>query len=176
MDPEYDWLSLKKGEEVVWADTPHEYSLVPALAIGLPLCLVLVGIPIVASAVLQHRNTNYVVTTDALYAKTGVLSRNVQRIEFGKVQDTSYQQSVLGTRFGYGTVDLSTAGGGGVEMQFRNIAEPREVQSLINERLGGDETGDEDAADVLDDILAELKAIRTAVEGEERDAADAPER
>lgn len=169
---DFDWLALDEGESVLWADTPHEMSLVPALVVGVPLSLVLVGIPIVVGAYLSHRNTNYVVTTAALYVKTGILSRNVQRIEFDKVQDTSYRQSFFGAQFGYGTVDVSTAGGTGVEMSFSNVADPQSLQSRINERIrtgrGGEE--DRDGAAVLDDILAELRAIRAAVEGGAEDA------
>ncbi|SEP24143.1 PH domain-containing protein [Halogranum amylolyticum] len=167
MDTEFDWLSLDDDEEVLWADTPHPYSLVPAFVVGVPLAFVLVGIPILVSAYLTYQNTNYVVTSTALYKKTGVLSRSVQRIEFDKVQDTSYRQSFFGAQFGYGTVDISTAGGAGVELSFQNVADPQQLQTLINERLRRREsrTGDGDKASVLDDILVELQAIRRAVEG-----------
>jgi uncharacterized membrane protein YdbT with pleckstrin-like domain len=165
-----DWLTLDDGESIVWADTPHEYSLVPVFAIGVPLSFVLVGIPILLAGYLQYKNTNYVVTTSALYRKTGVLSRNVQRIEFDKVQDTSYRQSFFGAQFGYGTVDVSTAGGTGIEMSFANVEDPQSIQQRINERIrSGRDTGegaDRDKAAVLDDIVTELRAIRAAVEGE----------
>lgn len=159
---QFGWLSLDAEEELLWGDTPHRLSLVLAVAVGLPLCLILIGIPIVVSSYLHHTNTNYVITSAAVYKKTGILSRSVKRIEFDKVQNTSYQQSFIGSRFGYGTVDIATAGTGGVEVRFRNVASPREVQTLINER-SADEAQDEENAEteaVLDEILAELQAIR----------------
>lgn len=166
-DGQFEWLTLDEDEEMLWGETPHRFSLVSSLVIGIPLCLVLVGIPIVISAYLHHTNTNYVVTTAAVYKKTGIFSRNVQRIEFDKVQNTSYQQSMIGSYFGYGTVDIATAGTGGVEMRFRSVAEPREVQTLINERSSEAHGGSSDEADVLDEILAELRAIRRTVETNE---------
>jgi len=111
--------------------------LIPALVVGLPLALILIGLLIIAGSYLQRENTQYVVTTDGLYKKTGVLSRDVQRIDFGKVQNTSYSQGFFGSRFGYGNVDISTAGGSGIEMQFRSVPEPREIQELINKRVKG---------------------------------------
>jgi uncharacterized membrane protein YdbT with pleckstrin-like domain len=164
----FDWLTLDEDETAVWADTPHELSLVPAFVVGVPLSFVLVGIPILVGAYLSYKNTNYVVTTTALYVKTGVLSRNVQRIEFDKVQDTSYRQSFFGAQFGYGTVDVSTAGGTGVEMSFTNVADPQALQRRINDRIRSDRDVDEDRdkAAVLDDIVTELRAIRAAIEGE----------
>ncbi|GAA0234907.1 PH domain-containing protein [Haladaptatus pallidirubidus] len=169
MDESFDWFSPDDGEEVIWAGKQHPYSLVPAFVVGIPLTLVVVGLVIMVSAYLSYQNTNYVVTNDALYKKTGVLSRNVQRIEFDKVQDTSYRQSFFGAQFGYGTVDISTAGGSGVEMSFDNVDAPRDLQSLINERnkkrgTGTDTEGDKNA--VLGEILAELRAIRDAVEND----------
>lgn len=168
MDAQFDWLTLDDEEEVLWADTPHPYSLVPAFIVGVPLAFLLVGIPILVSAYLTYQNTNYVVTSSGLYKKTGVLSRSVQRIEFDKVQDTSYRQGFFGTQFGYGTVDISTAGGSGVELRFDNVDGPQRLQTLINERIHEREerrTDSDDTTAVLDDILAELRAIRRTVEG-----------
>lgn len=170
VDPDQlDWLTLSEGERVVWSDGPHKSSLVPALVVGIPLSFVLVGLFIIAGAYLQRENTQYVVTTDALYTKTGVFSRDVQRIDFGKVQNTSYSQGVFGSWLGYGTVEISTAGGSGIEMAFNSVPDPRSVQERINERLrdereeSADEAGETPEA-VLDDIRNELRAIRAALE------------
>jgi len=181
MDTEFDWLTLDDDEAVLWADTPHPYSLVPSFIVGVPLSFVLVGIPLLVGSYLSHTNTNYVVTSDALYRKTGVLSRSVQRIEFDKVQDTSYSQTFLGAQFGYGSVNISTAGGSGIEMSFQNVADPQSLQTLVNERIkrrSGPETDAEGKAAVLDDILTELRAIRRAVEGDDETTGsdDAPDR
>lgn len=166
---EFEWLTLDEGEEVEWSGQPHEYSLVPALVVGIPLAVILVGIVIIVAAYLSRENTDYVITTDALYVKTGVLSRDVQRIGFEKVQDTSYSQDFFGTQFGYGHVEISTAGGSGVEMRFRSVPDPQAVQERVNRHIRGSAGrggGPEEKAAVLDDILAELRAIREAVEAE----------
>ncbi|QLC35010.1 PH domain-containing protein (plasmid) [Halarchaeum sp. CBA1220] len=178
LDPEtLDWLTLDADESVVWAGKPHESSLIPALVVGVPLSLVLVGLLVIAGAYLNRENTQYVVTTDALYRKSGVLSRDVQRIDFGKVQNTSYSQGFFGSRFGYGTVDVSTAGGSGVEMRFQSVPDPRAVQERINERVKaarGERAGEDEetAADVLDDVRDELRAIRRALEARDGDVSD----
>ncbi|WP_277555461.1 PH domain-containing protein [Halobaculum limi] len=166
----FDWLSLDPEEEVVWTGNPHSMSLVPALVIGIPLSLILIGLFIIASAYLTRENTEYVITTEALYKKRGILSRDVKRVGFEKVQDTSYTQGFFGTQFGYGDVDISTAGGSGVELRFDSVEDPKRIQELVNERIrardGRSRDGDaETKGDVLDDILTELRAIRTAVEG-----------
>lgn len=174
-----EWLTLDEDEAVEWTEKPHRSSLIPALVVGIPLSIVLVGLFIIAAAYFQRENTQYVVTTDGLYKKTGVLSRDVQRIDFGKVQNTSYSQGFFGSQYGYGTVDISTAGGSGVEMQFRSVPEPRQVQERINKRVktGRDESAtstEETKADVLEDILTELQAIRQSLDADrESSPADA---
>lgn len=166
-DASFDWLSLDDDETVVWSGKPHQSSLIPALVVGVPLSILLVGLFVIAAAYLQRENTEFVVTSDALYRKRGVLSRSVQRVEFGKVQNTSYSQGFFGQRFGYGTIEISTAGGSGIEMSFESVPDPKSVQELINKRIkGGARDAPDDEAAVLDEILDELRAIRTALESE----------
>ena len=160
------WLTLDEDEELLWSSRPHRYSLVPALAVGIPLSVVLIGLPIIAGAYLTYTNTSYVVTSAGLYKKTGVLSRDVQKIGFDKVQNTSYSQSAVGSYFGYGNVDVSTAGSGGTEMRFRSVPEPAEVQQRVNRQVKDAEPGDEGKADVLDEVLEELRAIRAELEAD----------
>lgn len=173
-----EWLTLDEDEEVLWASTPHKSSLVGALLVGVPLSLVLIGIPILVAAYLTYKNTNYVVSTRGLYRKKGIFSRDVKQIGFDKVQNISYSQSALGSSLGYGSVEISTAGSSGVELRFRSIPTPAAVQELISREIerregsGRDEEGDVDA--VLDEILAELKGIRQALDGQSSDDTVAP--
>jgi len=165
-----DWLSVDDDESIRWASTPHKYSVVPGLVIGIPLSFVLIGIPILVGSYLQYTNTNYVVTNKGLYSKRGILSRDVQQIGFDKVQNISYSQSAVGSSLGYGSVDVSTAGGSGVELKFRSIPEPAAVQELIAREIDSRQQGETDEADaaddVLDEILQELRAIRSAITDE----------
>lgn len=140
----FDWISLDRDEKIVWSGEPEIASIVPALAIGiLTLPLAGIGLLIMAAAYLTLENTDFVVTNQGLYKKTGILSRNVQKIGFDKVQNISFSQTAVGKYFGYGNVDISTAGGSGVEMSFNSVAEPQEVQELVNRRIKGSAPDDE---------------------------------
>ncbi len=165
LERDLEWLSLEDDEEIVWVGGPDRRTLLPTLAIGIPLSIVLIGILIIVGEYLRIRNTVYVITDGAVYRKTGVLSRDVKRIDHEKVQDISYSQSALGSTFGYGTVQLTTAGGAGVEMAFRSVPDPRTVQQRISEQVGRHRDPGQGEGDVLEEILTELRAIRTAVEG-----------
>ncbi|WP_440769487.1 PH domain-containing protein [Natronorubrum sp. DTA28] len=201
-DHDLEWLSLDDDESVLWSGGPDRRTIAPTAALlvlpvlsllvvpfnavaGLSLTAVLALVigPLVAWSVLWIRRTDYVVTTSALYAKRGILSRDVKRIDFEKVQNTSYSQSAIGTRVGYGTVEVSSAGGSGVEMSFRSIPEPREVQQLISSRVSparssrdrANADSDADSDDVLEEILVELRAIRAALEDGESTRTQPPE-
>ena len=166
-DLDLGWLALEDDEEIQWASTPHKYSIVPAFIIGIPLSIVLIGIPLLVGSYLQYTNTNYVVTNRGLYSKRGILSKDVQQVGFDKVQNISYSQSALGSSFGYGSVDISTAGGSGVELTFRSIPDPAAVQELIAREIDSrQQSGSGSAADtddLLEEILAELRVISRAV-------------
>ncbi|WP_394742979.1 PH domain-containing protein [Natronococcus roseus] len=165
LERDLEWLSLEDDEEIVWVGGPDRRTLLPTLAIGIPLSIVLIGILLIVGEYLRISNTVYVITDSAVYRKTGVLSRDVKRIDHEKVQDISYSQSALGSTFGYGTVELTTAGGAGVEMAFRSVPEPRTVQQRISEQVGRHRDPGQGEGDVLEEILTELRAIRAAVEG-----------
>jgi uncharacterized membrane protein YdbT with pleckstrin-like domain len=160
---DFDWLSLDQDEEVVWSGQPRMKSIIPALIVGIPMSIVGIGIVIIVAAYLNVKNTDYVVTNEGLYVKKGILSRSVQKIGFDKVQNISFSQGILGTQFGYGNIEISTAGGSGVEMRFRSIQEPKKVQETINsltkEGKGQDSSQGVTEKEILKEILSELQEL-----------------
>lgn len=163
-DSSFDWLTLDKDERVVWEGQPRIKSIIPALIIGIPMIAVFgIGVLIMAGAYLSVKNTDYVVTNNSLYVKKGVLSRSVQKIGFDKVQNISFSQGVLGNYFDYGNIEISTAGGQGVEMRFRSIRNPKQVQEKINGLMKKEQSdtveGEESKKQVLQEILSEVKEI-----------------
>jgi hypothetical protein len=63
--------------------------------------------------------------------------------------------------FGYGTIEISTAGSSGVEMRFVSVSQPKKVQEMINKRIKEDKSGGEGVSQkqLLEQILSELKEI-----------------
>lgn len=166
----FDWLSLDSGEEIVWQGQPRIKSIIPAVIIGLPTAVLGIGVFIILGAYYSVKNTDYVVTGEGLYVKKGILSRSVQKIGFDKVQNISFSQGILGNYFGYGSIEISTAGGSGVEMRFRSIQEPKEVQQKINNLMKRTQTTQEDKVgrsekDVLEEILSEVKDLNEKISG-----------
>jgi uncharacterized membrane protein YdbT with pleckstrin-like domain len=181
-----EWLVRGPDEEVLWSGRPRvmptiSLALVAIAAVvlltwfvfdvsrGLTTLLALVGVTIGAMLILRVVCTKFVVTDQACYRKTGVFSRHVRRVALHRIQDVSYRQGITGTLFGYGTIQVSVAGGWGV--RFSHIDEPREVQSLINRRV----VEDSDLPGTTEQWVAirdEIRMLRSAIELRDRTVTD----
>lgn len=88
-----------------------------------------------ARAYLRTSNTDYLLTTESVYKKTGVLSETVTRVGIDKIQNTQLKKDFFGRTFDYGTILLSTAGGGGVEMSIEDLDNPDELRNELRTRM-----------------------------------------
>lgn len=143
-DTEYDWLTLTDGEAVVWSGQPRRRSVlkvvfvVAALVVAagvvdpmyglatLPLGALLIG-----WLYLRIVNTDYVLTDRSVYRRTGVLGETVSRASVAKVQNVDFSKGVVGNQFGFGTVEVSTAGGG--DVRIANVHDPEEPKEVLDE-------------------------------------------
>ncbi|MFB6174530.1 MAG: PH domain-containing protein [Candidatus Nanohalobium sp.] len=163
MTEELDWINLDEWEEVLWKGSPRMKSIIPAVLIGIPFSVFGIGLLIIIGAYLQVKNTSFVVTDQGLYKKQGVLSRSVQKIGFDKVQNISFSQGIFGNQFDYGNIEISTAGGSGVEMRFNSINNPQEVEEIINKHLRKGKKS-QGSTKVEDTVVKELKEIKGLLE------------
>ena len=184
-----EWLSLDPGEEVVWIGRPAFETLYGSLLSGLLLTVVLIGFLIllgVPFAYLRIKNTDYVVTTESLYVKSGVFSTNIETVDLDRIQNTEYNRSFWGKQFGYGSISISTAGSSGAEISFTGTPDAPTVRDRITELqrrasgrsddgTGGERAGaapDSASADQLAALIEEVRATREAFERIERHLAD----
>ena len=181
-------LPLAEDEAVRWSGRPRLSAAGPAAFVGLAiaavgvgwwvlpappvrppfpvvLAVVLLGIAIPATTLLSLANTRYAVTDRAAYVKRGVLGRTVSRARLVKVENTAYTQSVTGSLFGYGTVELQTAG---TSFAFRRVDDPAGVRAFVDEHAGGSSAeGDAIPGSVAEwrAVREEVRALRSAFEG-----------
>ena len=97
--------------------------------------LVLLGAYGVVRAALNWWSRYYVLTTEELYRKRGLVSRTVTNLRLERVQDTTFSQSALGRALSYGDVHVETASGGGPEITFGGVADPEAVVGEITRQL-----------------------------------------
>jgi uncharacterized membrane protein YdbT with pleckstrin-like domain len=180
-----EWLSLDPGEEIVWVGRPAFETLYGQIVTGLLLTVVLIGIVIllgVPFAYLRIQNTDYVVTTDSLYVKSGVFSTNIETVDLDRIQNTEYNRSFWGKQFDYGSISISTAGSSGAEISFDGIPDAPAVRDRITELQRrradrGDDgaAGERDtpaSAEQLAELVEEVRATREAFERIERHLVD----
>jgi len=178
-----EWLSLDPGEEVVWMGRPAFETLYGTIVSGLLLTVVLIGVLILVSvpfAYLRIQNTDYVVTTESLYVKSGVFSTNIETVDLDRIQNTEYNRSFWGKQFGYGSISISTAGSSGAEISFSGIPDAPTVRDRITELQRGQSGGTDGekssrtpaSGDQLEELIAEVRATREAFERIEQHLSD----
>lgn len=150
MPEDVPWLSLDPDESIVWSGTPRLFLVVHVAVLALALPVVAVAAvrtwwsavgglalwaAVVAGGYLYVSNLEYVVSTEYLYAKRGILSRSVTQVALRNVQNTTVRQGVFGVYFDHGTVAFSTAGSDGEQLRFLGIRSPLAAKAHVDEHL-----------------------------------------
>jgi uncharacterized membrane protein YdbT with pleckstrin-like domain len=144
-------MDLHEGEHVVFEGHPSWRALLSfylgglavAIAVGVVVALVaslvlgiLAGAVVFAAAVLlgfvKRAATTYLVSTQRLYIKRGVLAKRVQQTRIDRVQNVNTDQSLRERMLGVGTVDFDTAGSDDSEFRFVGIADPAGVVRAVD--------------------------------------------
>jgi uncharacterized membrane protein YdbT with pleckstrin-like domain len=144
-------MDLHEGERVVFEGHPAKRA---ALSYYLPFgLLVIVAAVVVAAAVsivigivvavvlllllwlvghIKRTAIDYVVTTQRLYIRRGILSKREQQTRIGRVQNVNTRQSLLERMLRVGTVEFDTAGTDDSEFRFAGIADPSGVVRAVD--------------------------------------------
>lgn len=152
-----EWVTLTAGEEVRWDGHPSLRLVVPSIVLGfaliaagaalavvldlegvpqwLPLVLVPVGLLVVGWAYLVNRSTRYVITSEEVYRKRGLLGRDVAQIRLDRVQNTAVSQSFGQRLLSYGDVAIYTAGTDTMNIVLDDVPDPRRVNRILTEQL-----------------------------------------
>jgi uncharacterized membrane protein YdbT with pleckstrin-like domain len=158
-----DWLHLSEGEEIQWYGRPSSFTIVLPVAGGLilallgavlslwllradasplprwlgylPLVLTAVGLGRAAVAYLQWIRLRYVITDEQIHVKYGLVSRDVTQIRLDRIQNTSYEQSIIERTLGFGDVRLYTAGTNTEDITFRDVPDPETVSRTVIDQL-----------------------------------------
>lgn len=129
-----EWLSLGENEEVLWHDTPtlitEVSTFVWAGILTVTVILAPIGLLMGVSSYLAVQNREYVMTTQKFYQKSGILSTSTEESAVGNMQNMSYSQSVFGSMFDFGTIEIADASD---SVTFRNVNNPETVKQELTE-------------------------------------------
>jgi uncharacterized membrane protein YdbT with pleckstrin-like domain len=144
-------MDLHPGEEVVFEGHPSWRALLSfylggvaaAVAVGVVVALigtvwtgVAVGAALVALLLVfgfvKRMSTTYLVSTQRLYIRRGLLSKRMQQTRIDRVQNVNTDQSLRERLLRVGTVDFDTAGSDDSEFRFVGIANPSQVVAAVD--------------------------------------------
>ena len=144
-------MDLHPGEDVVFEGHPSWRALlsfyvggvVAAIAVAVVVGLltstvtgVLVGAALVAALIVfgfvKRMSTTYLVSSQRLYIRRGLLAKRVQQTRIDRVQNVNTQQSLRERLLRVGTVDFDTAGSDDSEFRFVGIADPAQVVNAVD--------------------------------------------
>ncbi len=144
-------MDLHPGEEMVFDGHPSWRAVLRFYVIGVILVGVAAaigalaggaGIAILAGAIvlaivvlaglIKRSATRYVITTERLHIRRGILSRSTQETRVERVQNVNTQQSFFERLLQVGTVDFDTAGTDDSEFRFVGVGNPDEVVRAVD--------------------------------------------
>ena len=153
-------MDLHPGESIVFEGHPSWRALLSfyiggvagALVIAVIVALVAsVGLAVIVGAVLiaavilfglvKRTATDYMVSTQRLYIRRGILSKKVQQTRIDRVQNVNTDQSFRERLLRVGTVDFDTAGNDDSDFRFIGIDNPSRVVAAVD-RAQRDATSD----------------------------------
>ncbi len=144
-------MDLHPGEEIVFEGHPswrgvlsfYLKGLAIALAIGaILLFAVSTGIGILAFAIvmalvivvglIMRMATRYVISTERLNIRTGILAKRVQQTSINRVQNVNTEQTFIDRILRVGAVDFDTAGTDDSDFTFRGVANPARIVAAVD--------------------------------------------
>ncbi|MDQ4142926.1 MAG: PH domain-containing protein [Actinomycetota bacterium] len=112
------------GFGVALLDDP-EWARLAVVAIALVLFFFLALIPF-----LRWMYTNFVLTSDRLITRTGIIAKHSKEIPLERINDVTFTQSVLERMLGAGDLLVESAGERG-QTRISNVRKPEDVQLTI---------------------------------------------
>ena len=119
-------------EEVLYDNNPSMFRNAPLRYIVVVLSsLVLIGLFILIPWWMRTRNTKLKVTSQRVILRTGILNKHINEIDLQNVSNIQIKQTFMNRIFKAGTIKISSAGTGNIEIIARGIPQPNHVKELI---------------------------------------------
>jgi uncharacterized membrane protein YdbT with pleckstrin-like domain len=144
-------MDLHPGEEIVFEGHPswrgvlsfYLKGLAIALAIGAILlfavstatgilAFAIVMALVIVAGLIKRMATRYVISTERLNIRTGILSKHVQQTNINRVQNVNTQQTFIDRLLRVGAVDFDTAGTDDSDFTFRGVANPAGIVAAVD--------------------------------------------
>jgi uncharacterized membrane protein YdbT with pleckstrin-like domain len=106
-------------------------ALAASVGVGIVVGLVLLGLALLVGFI-RRMATVYMVSTQRLYIRRGILSKRVQQTRIDRVQNVNTDQSLMDRILRVGKVDFDTAGTDDSDFVFHGISRPDRVIAAVD--------------------------------------------
>jgi uncharacterized membrane protein YdbT with pleckstrin-like domain len=126
----YGFLALLVGvvievlKDTVWNGAPRLWGW------GITVVLLIL---VALSGWIRKLETYYMVTSERIYIRTGILSRHDHSTTHARVQNVNSTQGILDRILGTGDVDFDTAGSDDFDFRFYAVRHPEQLVKLVAE-------------------------------------------
>lgn len=93
---------------------------------------VVAGVAVLAGFI-KRMATRYVITTERLHIRRGILAKRVQQTHIDRVQNVNTDQSPIDRLLRVGKVDFDTAGTDDSDFVFAGVADPDRVVAAVDQ-------------------------------------------
>jgi uncharacterized membrane protein YdbT with pleckstrin-like domain len=124
-------LSFYIGGILATAAVAVVVALIATTVTGVVVGVVLLALVLVVGFV-RRMTTTYMVSTQRLYIRRGVLAKRVQQTRIDRVQNVNTSQTFLQRLLQVGMVDFDTAGTDDSAFEFRGIANPSAIVEAVD--------------------------------------------
>ena len=118
--------TLYEAHPLMFRNQPILFAVISVLSIAL------VGLPIFLVWWLQCKAAKLTVTTERTSMRKGLLSKHTNEVYHSDVRNIQVRQSLFQRMLKTGSVAISSAGQGGVEIHFAGLPEPDSVRQIID--------------------------------------------
>src|SRR3954452_18744234 len=144
-------MDLHPGEEIVFEGHPSWRGVLSFYLRGLAIALVVgailwfaasAGVGIAAFAVVmavailaglvKRMATRYVISTERLNIRSGILAKHVQQTSIDRVQNVNTEQTFMDRLLRVGSVDFDTAGTDDSAFTFRGVSNPAGIVAAVD--------------------------------------------
>ena len=106
-------------------------GLVASVGLAIVVFVVLTALMVLAG-VIRRAATDYVVSTQRLYIRQGILSKKIQQTRITRVQNVNTNQTLMDRIMRVGNIDFDTAGTDDSEFRFVGISDPHTVVAAVD--------------------------------------------
>jgi len=207
-----DWLSVESTDEILYSGNPSAYILVPEGMITVVvsaitsfviaqgpladmtlfgqsiqmylLAMLLLSLLLVGYMEIRRRFTRYIVTSQGIYKKTGIIGRDPDYLPIRNLQGLDWSQGPFERVLGIGEIVFASASSGTMRsMKWTFVPNPEDVNGEIEDQLAGmfshktateskvqAESANDDGGETSGGILQRLSSSnRSAVRSKEGD-------